>query len=171
MDHFSEQILKQTMDGKRILIIFGAVFAAIALCVASALFLQGMLFLPVVAMSGYGVYWVASSQSWEVEYAVTNGDIDIDRIVARRSRTCIVRVRGAKIESLRPVTAAVSTQGFARVVMAARRRQTATWYFTYQGKAGKTLVFFEPNNDVLEALKGGLSRVVAIETDRAIREM
>ena len=170
MDHFSEQILKQKMDGKRILIVLGALAAAVLLCAAAALFLPWMV-LPVVALTGYGVYWVASSQSWEVEYAVTNGDIDIDRIVARRSRTCIVRVRGAKIESLRPVTAQTSAHGFACVVMAARSRQSATWYFTYQGKAGKTIVFFEPNNDVLEALKSGLSRVVSIETDRALREM
>ena len=169
MDHFSEQILKQTMDAKRVLIILGAVAAAAALCAVAALYLPWMV-LPVVALCGYGVYWVASSQSWEVEYAVTNGDIDIGRIVARRSRTTIVRVRGAKIESLRPVTSQTSTQGFARVVMAARSRQTATWYFTYSGKAGKTIVFFEPN-DELNALKSGLSRVVSIETDRALREM
>ncbi len=170
MDSFCEQIIKQKMDTKRLLIVVGVTAAAVAVCALSAMLMM-WLFLPVAVLCGYGVYWVASSQSWEVEYAVTNGDIDIDRIVARRSRECIVRVRGEKIESLLPVTADTMNKRYDRVVMAARSPQTATWCFTYHSKKGSTIVLFEPNDEVLRALRGGLSRLVQIETDRALREM
>ncbi len=168
MDSFSEQIIKQALDAKRLLIIIGVVTVAIAACVASAIFAPWML-VPLLGLGGFGVYWVVSSQSWEVEYAVTNGDIDIDRIVARRDRKTIVRVRGAKILSLLPVSDEILNKPYARVVMAARTSASATWTFTYKSKQGLTLVLFEPSDDVLGALRDGLPRLVQIETDRALR--
>lgn len=170
LDSFSEQIVKQSMDAKRILVVLGAVVLAVALCAAAAVWFV-WLFFPVAALCGFGVYWVASSQSWEVEYAVTNGDIDIDRIIARRERKTIVRVRGEKIESLMPLSRVPRSQKFDRIVMAARSPKTATWCFTYHSKKGSTLVLFEPNADVLDALCRGLSRAVCVETNRALREL
>lgn len=170
MDSFSEQIVKQGLDDKRLLIVIGTVLGALAICVVTALFMLQLL-LPVICLCGFGIYWIASSQSWEVEYAVTNGDIDIDRIVAKRERKTIVRVRGQKIQSLLPVSNDILAKPYARVVMAARNSHTATWCFTYKGKAGMTLVLFEPSDDVLKALRDGLPRLVQIETDRAMRSM
>ena len=157
------------MDAKRILIVAATVCGVIAVCAVVMIFFQ-WLFMPVAALSGFGIYWIASMQSWEVEYAVTNGEIDIDRIVARRDRKKLVRVRGEKIEFLLPVSKLNSAQKYDRVVMAAHSKTTATWAFAYQGKMGKTLVLFEPNDEVLDALCKGLSRTVRIETDRAVRE-
>jgi len=170
MDSFSEQIVKQGLDGKRLLIVIGTVLAAVAICAVTALFMLQML-IPTIALCGFGIYWIATSQSWEVEYAVTNGDIDIDRIIAKRDRKTIVRVRGQKIQSLLPVSKEILAKPYGRVVMAARSAHSATWCFTYKGKAGMTLVLFEPNEDVLKALLGGLPRLVQIETDRAMRTM
>ncbi len=170
LDTFCEQILKQSMDGKRIGIIVLTVAAALVLSVVSLLWLP-WLFFPVAALSGFGIYWVSSMQSWEVEYAVTNGEIDIDRIIACRERKKIVRVRGEKIESLLPVSKTDMSKKYDRVVMAARSAKTATWAFTYKGKMGSTLVLFEPDENVLAALRDGLSRTVRIETDRVLREM
>lgn len=170
MDTFCEQILKQAMDVKRAMIVVATVVGALALDLAS-LFLLPWLFFPLAALSGFGIYWVASMQSWEVEYAVTNGEIDIDRIIARRDRKKIVRVRGEKIECLLPISMIDTSRRYDRVVMAARTKGSATWGFTYQGKMGSTLVLFEPNDEVLNALCKGLSRVVRIETDRALRNM
>ncbi len=157
------------MDAKRILIIAATVCGVIAVCAVVMIFFP-WLFMPVAALSGFGIYWIASMQNWEVEYAVTNGEIDIDRIVARRERKKLVRVRGEKIEWLLPVEKIPTSKRFDRVVMAARARSTATWSFAYQGKMGSTLVLFEPNDAVLDALSKGLSRTVQIETDRARRE-
>ena len=170
MDTFSEQILRQKLDFKRMLIILSCVVAAVIVCAVCFVF-SPMLFLPAAALCGFGLYWLISMQSWEVEYAVTNGDIDIDRIVARRDRKTIVRVRGEKIEALQPIRTLDRHKHFDRVVMAARSSSTATWYFTYHSKKGSTLVLFEPDDRVLKSLRGGLSRVVQIETDRAMRDM
>lgn len=168
MDSYSEQLVKQSMTGKQIAMIAGVIVAAIALWTVVAFFLP-MAFIWVAAGSGVGVYWVASSQSWEVEYNVTNGDIDIDRIVGKRSRKTIVRVRGNKIEQLLPCTKQPEGQ-FDRVVMAASKEQNATWYFTYYSKKnGKTIVLFEPNEKTLAELRRGLNRTVLAQTDAALR--
>lgn len=170
MDVFCEQIVKQSMTAKRVLVVIAAVLVLLGACAASLIFLP-MAFLPIAAFSGFGIYWVASMQSTEVEYEVTNGEIDIDQIIARRERKKIVRVRGAKLDFLLPVAQVPSDMKFDRIVMAARSKNQATWAFAYQGKKGYTLVLFEPSREVLEALCKGLSREVRIETDRARREM
>ena len=170
MDHFNEQIVKQRLDGKRIALISAATLAALALAFAAWLFLPWMT-AAVLALCGFGLYWLITSQSWEVEYAVTNGDIDIDRIVARRDRKTIVRVRGDKIESLLPVQAMPEGKTYDRTVMAAQSMSTATWAFTYRSKkSGSTVVYFEPNDSVLDNLKSGLNGTVRLETERALRE-
>ncbi len=169
MDSFAEQIVKQTMDGKRIAIVLGTLAAALVICGATLVFLPWML-IPVALGCGFGLYFIAGSQSWEVEYAVTNGDIDIDRIVARRDRKTIVRVRGDKIEHLLPTTAWKADKPYDRVVVASASKASATWVFTYHSpKGGSTLVYFEPNDAVLEALKVGLTPSVLMETRRAER--
>ncbi len=171
MDHFNEQIIKQQLTGKQIAMIVGAAFAAAAVCFATWLFVT-FLIAPVLALCGFGLYWLISSQSWEVEYAVTNGDIDIDRIVARRDRKTIVRVRGDKIESLLPVQAMPKDKVYDRVVMAAASPTSATWAFTYHSKkSGSTVVYFEPNDGILDNLIKGLSGTVRMETERALRAM
>ncbi len=171
MDSYSEQIVKQSLDAKRIAVIFGVIVAAVVLCGAALLFMQ-YVFLPLAAACGFGVYWVATSQFWEVEYTVTNGDIDIERIIARRQRKTIVRVRGNKIEHLLPIKASTPDKKYDRVVMAANSMKSATWYFTYYSKKnGSTIVYFEPNAKTLSELRDGLSRTVSIETDRVLREL
>lgn len=171
MDHFNEQIVKQHWEGKRIAMVIGAVVVTLALSFVSYLFMP-MITVPVLALCGFGLYWLISSQSWEVEYAVTNGDIDIDRIIARRDRKTIVRVRGDKIESLLPVQMMPKDKTYDRVVMAAQSMASATWAFTYHSKkSGSTVVYFEPNDGILENLKKGLSGTVRMDTERALREM
>ena len=167
MDSFAEQIVKQTMDGKRLAIVLGSFAAALGICAVTLMFMPWLL-IPVAVGCGFGLYFVAGSQSWEVEYAVTNGDIDIDRIVARRDRKTIVRVRGDKIERLLPIAVWQADKKYDRVVIASASKASATWVFTYHSpKSGATLVYFEPDDRVLEALKLGLTPTVLMETRRA----
>ena len=169
MDTFVEQIVKQKLDAGRLMRIVGVAAAALLINILAVIFLP-MVIILTLAAGGFGVWWVAASQSWEVEYSVTNGDIDIDRIISKSRRKRLVRVSGNKIESLLPVTPESRTRSYDRVVMAASSPQAATWYFTYHSKqGGHTIVFFEPEEKVLEALRRGLPRLVQIETDRALR--
>lgn len=163
MDHYEEQLVAVKKGAKE-----GALTALIVLAVAAiavlSLWFLGMFFVIITAGAIYGAYWLISGLSTEMEYCVTNGDIDIDRIVAKRKRKRIVSVRGGKILSLEKFDGTIPA-GFDRTVMAASSPTAAgCWRFTYHSKKnGRTQVIFEPSEAVLDELIGGLPRPLQIE--------
>lgn len=163
MDHYVEQLVAKQKGGREWGIIGGTIAVAAALAFLCFWFL-GPVFLIVLVGLVYGVYWIVSAQETEFEYCVTNGDMDIDSIVAKRKRKRIVSVRGGKIESLEPLSGSIPS-GFDRTVMAASSPTAAgCWRFTYHSKKnGHTQVIFEPNDAVLDELIGGLSRPLQLE--------
>ena len=171
MDTFIEQIVqkKKTM-GER-LIIVGVVLLALVISGAVALFVPS-LFLLVFALVCFGAWWLITNQNIEFEYSVTNGDIDVDSIIAKRKRKRLVSVSGRKIDSLLPYNPARSESGYQRVVMVAPSLQeSGLWSFTYHSKKnGHTLVVFQPDTRVLQALYNGLPKLVQMDTTRAARE-
>lgn len=174
MDAFVEQIVKKKKTNLNWALIFGAVVLAMLLIFFAFLFVGrvALLFTVIVMGVGGGAWWVVTEQNREFEYCVTNGDIDIDEIIAQRRRRRIVSVRGSKVEALLPYEKGKTvTQGFQRQVMAAPSLQaTGLWYFTYHSKKnGRTIVIFQPRDKVLEALYAGLQRTVQLDTDRALQ--
>lgn len=174
MDTFFEQIVKKKKSGGEKLLIVGTVLLALVLLALVLVFLQLPMLVALVLMGvGFGAWWVVTSQNKEYEYSVTNGDIDIDLIVAQRQRKRVVSVVGRKLEVLLPYEAGKTpTASFQRKVVAAPSlRESGLWYFTYQSKKnGHTLVVFQPNGRVLRALYGGLQMPVQLDTDRVLRE-
>lgn len=170
MDSFFEQIVKKKKGGKEWAVIFGVIAAALVLIV----FVWMLGVLAVIATVGiiYGAWWLATTQNVEFEYCVTNGDIDVDKIVARRKRTRLVSVPGRKIRALAPYDPAKPLGKFQRtVVVAPSLREEGLWYFTYHSKKnGDTLVVFQPDDRVLGAFYDGLPKLTQMDTARAARE-
>ncbi len=173
MDTFFEQIVKKKKSPLEWLIIVGTVIAGLAVILLAWRY-AGFLAAFIIVAALYGGWWLLTSQNKEYEYCVTNGDIDIDLIIARRSRKRVVSVAGRKIEALLPYEkGAVSTAAFQRVLVAAPSgRVKGLWYFTYHSKKkGHTLIIFQPSERVLKALRGGLSKLVQMDTDAAMQRM
>ena len=114
MDHYVEQLVVKEKGAKEWAIIAGSIFVAAALSVLSFLFL-GAFFIIFTVGFGYAAYMLITAQTLEYEYCVTNRDIDIDSIVAKRKRKRVVSVAGRKVESLEPFTGSVPA-GFDRTV-------------------------------------------------------
>ncbi len=170
MDTFFEQIVKKKKGGKEWAIIIGVVLAAVAL-IALVWMLH---ILAVIATVGivYGGWWLATTQNVEFEYCVTNGDIDVDKIIAQRKRVRLVSVAGRKIRALAPYDPQKPLGKFQRTVVAAPSlNESGLWYFTYHSKKnGDTLVVFQPDDRVLGALYDGLPKLIQMDTARAARE-
>lgn len=168
MDSFCEQIVKKKMGVKEWAIILLTVVVGLVLIVASWLFIT-QLFVFALAGICYGGYWLITAQSSEFEYCVTNGSIDVDRIIARRKRVRMVAVSGHKLETLRPLDMADLNKKYDRRVMVApSMNEEGLWTFTYRSKRnGYTLVVFQPDNRVLWELRGGLTKLVQRDTDAA----
>ncbi len=171
MDTFVEQIVSKKKGGREFGIIFLVVLGALVLTLALFLFIPMLLIL--VVGIGYGAWWLITNQNVEFEYSVTNGDIDIDQIIAQRKRKRIVSVSGSKIESLLPYNAAeYANRHFDRTVMAAPSAEAATWCFSYHSKKnGHTLVLFSPEERVLKALQGGLNKLVQLEMKKKAAQL
>lgn len=173
MDNFCEQILKKKKGALEWAIIVGTLLLALALAFLAFLFsglIPGM-FIIVLAGIAYGAWWLITTQNVEFEYCVTNGDIDVDQITARRKRKRLVSVAGRKIQSLQPYDPAAPLGQYQRRVMAAESlNEDGLWCFTYHSKKnGNTFVVFHPDMRVLKALYGGLPKLVQMDTARAAR--
>ena len=175
MDSFCEQIVKKSKGVKEWAIIIGTILLALALAFLAVLFgqyISGLLIFILVGI-GYGTWWLITNQSVEYEYCVTNGDIDVDKITARRKRKRLVSVAGRKIESLLPYDPTAPLGKYQRTVMVAPTLNTdGLWCFTYHSKKnGHTFVVFRPDQRVLCALYDGLPKLVQMATARAAREL
>ena len=171
MDSFFEQIVKKKKGLKEWAIIVGVIVAALVLLLLSLKFLGSLIIVAAVGII-YGAWWLATSQNVEFEYCVTNGDIDVDTIIAQRKRKRLVSVAGRKIRALAPYDPQKPLGKFQRTVMAAHSlNEEGLWYFTYHSKKnGDTLVIFMPDDRVLGAFYEGLPKLVQLDTARAARE-
>ena len=171
MDTFVEQIIKKKKGAKEFAVITGISIAFLLLTLISIYFLNVVALLVVFGL-GYGAWYLITSQNIEYEYSVTNGDIDIDEIIAQRKRKRVVSVVGSKIESLEPYYAETfASRPFDRRVIAApSEHESDLWCFTYHSKKnGHTIVIFQPEQRVLEALQVGLQPLVLHEMNKKIK--
>ena len=171
MDTFIELIVKKKKTAVDGLIIVGLILAALVVSLAAWLFLSafGLLF---AFGAFYGAWWLIGTRNIEFEYSVTNGDIDIDQIIAKRKRKRLVSVSGRKVESLLPYDPSKPQSGYQRVVVAApSANEAGLWCFAYHSKKnGRTLVIFQPDRRVWKALFGGLNKLVQLDAQRAMQE-
>lgn len=101
MDTFFEQIIKIKLTGKvKALITTIIVFDALLVCVLLylSLFLAPTIMLLVVAGAIYGGYKLITLLTIEYEYIYTNGDLDVDKIVAKSNRKRMVSIKCSEVE-------------------------------------------------------------------------
>ncbi|MBR7092160.1 MAG: hypothetical protein IKI50_03190 [Clostridia bacterium] len=171
MDSFVEQIVPRKNGARQWFVIVAVTLAAALLCAFLLLFLLPYVgvvaIVPVIALIALA-WWIVSGQSTECEYCITNGDLDIDLIIARRKRRRMVSVHGVRVEKAAPYRPELFADRYDRTVMAASSPEAPdVWAFTYRSKKnGYTLVLFEPNERVLDAFLRILPRSLQIEARR-----
>lgn len=101
MDTFFEQIVSIKKSGKSIALFSFIWLFALTLC--ALLFLTGILgsFTPILIVAiGYGAWWLTSKLNVEYEYIVTNGTMDVDKIINKSSRQRISSFELQNVERL-----------------------------------------------------------------------
>ncbi len=168
MDTFVEQIIVRKKTPQQVMLAIMIMMLTSFLVVFTWVRL-GPVALIVIAALGYGMWWLLSGMNIEYEYCITNGDIDIDKITARRKRERVVSVSLQKVE-----TAGVYRpeqwveRGVDRLVLAApSEKEEGLYCFSYRSKKrGHTLVVFQPNERVMEAFKQGLPRLIQRDLEK-----
>ena len=91
MDVFVEQLVRRRITAKDMFLSIIYVVLAIALFFF-LVFLMPVMFGEITSLPGailglaviYGAYYIISNMSIEYEYIVTNGEIDVDKVIAKR---------------------------------------------------------------------------------------
>lgn len=101
MDTFFEQLIKIKLNGKAKALV--SLIIAVDVLIVLALLYFAFIFAPaivllVVAAAIYGGYKLISLLTIEYEYIYTNGDLDIDKIVAQSNRKRMVSIKCSEIE-------------------------------------------------------------------------
>lgn len=167
MDNYMEKLVTKKRTAGDTLITVGIIFGAIVLIlfVMSIQVLQQLgISLLLVALIIYLGYRFITSRNIEYEYIVTNGDLDIDKIISKSKRKRLFSANCKEFDIVSPV----KSNSFSQSVQAIKNRIDASGsidspdaYFitlTYNGE--KTLVIFEPSDRMLKNFKTYIPRKV-----------
>lgn len=168
MDTFVEQIIYRKKTKTQVALAALIMALTSILVVMLFLFLRSLAFVLMLPL-GWLMWWLLSGMNIEYEYCITNGDIDVDRIVARRKRERVVSVALKKVESAgRYEPEKWQGRQVDRLVFAApSEKEEGLYYFSYRSKKrGYTLVVFQPNERVMEAFVKSLPRLIQLDMEK-----
>lgn len=168
MDIFNEHMVSRKLTGlqwvQRILIILAS--ALLALLGMAYLGQFGVL---VAAGVLYGGYWLFNSFNVEYEYSLTNGELDVDKIVNRKKRKRLLTVDCRKFEIMAHVqdTAHKAELQSGNIQTKLDVSSAANYGHAYfcifsDEKKGRVRLIFEPTEKMLTAIKTLIPRKLFI---------
>lgn len=120
---------------------------------------------------GYGGWRLLTGFSVEYEYTFTNGEIDIDKIIAQRKRKRMITVVCREVEAIGKYNPAAHKQAeYQTKIFSCADPDDAenTWYLIYRSvNFGKTLVVFTPPEKMLSAIRPFLPRLLQNDLHRS----
>jgi hypothetical protein len=167
MDTFLEKLVTRKKTLTDYLILAGTVIVGILLIMA-ALTIQILMQLGLSLLLAAGIiflgYRIITSRNIEYEYIVTNGDLDIDIIVAKRKRKRIFSANCKEFDIVSPV----KNSQFDHAVRNTKNRIDASssvdspdaYFITLNYKGERTLVIFEPSEKMLKNFRIYIPRKV-----------
>ncbi len=162
MDVFMEKIVARQRTGKDMLVTAGIIIAVPAAFILLMNIpylnkLVGSFWLLALAGLIYGAYHLIKSRSIEYEYIVTNGELDIDKIIAKRKRKRIFGASSKDVDILakyRGTHYEPSMDQIQNKIEAVSTMEADDIYFivlNYKGE--RTIVFFQPTEKMLDSLR------------------
>lgn len=167
MDTFLEKLVTRKKTLADYLILAGTVIVGMLLIMA-ALTIQILVQLGLSLLLAAGIiflgYRIITSRNIEYEYIVTNGDLDIDIIVAKRKRKRIFSANCKEFDIVSPV----KSSQFDHAVQNTKNRIDASssvdspdaYFITLNYKGERTLVIFEPSEKMLKNFRIYIPRKV-----------
>lgn len=158
MDTFFEQLIKRRKDTKDyVLIAVYAIAAVIALFILTTLYaipLVSMFAIPLQALVIFFAYRLISSRNIEFEYAVTNGDLEIDKILNRQKRSKLVSIESKSVEIMVPLgDSRIPAVDEKDIIDATTGNPDADIYCIVFGETGRKILLFEPTKRIADELK------------------
>lgn len=176
MDIFVEQIVKKETSGKdwalRVLIGIGiGVLSAVSLFIFFFMLPIPMAGLLLVCGICFGGYHLMTGLDCEYEYIVTNGEIDFDKIVAKRKRSRLITAKVSTFEAFGEYTENTPAPGSGVTIVSAVGinefgGDTKPYYADFRhASAGNVRVIFTPEEKVIDAIVPFLPRQIKVKLD------
>lgn len=165
MDNFAEQLVKRSETSadkaKRLILIIAGVFFTVVIAGLAVLQLTkpifAMLGLILAAVAGYGTYFAVQGSYVEYEYTFTNGELDVDKIVAKKKRTAMVSTDIKKFTAFGKYTDGMDESEDMTVVIASDNIASHEYYADFQHEEyGLTRLIFAPDERILDNIKKSL---------------
>lgn len=164
MDAFMEKIVKRKSGPADAAITVGLYVAAFLLMIVAIRFLDPSFGLIIGFGAFYGAWWVSGMRRLEFEYALTNGDFDIDKIIAQRKRKRIFSQNCKEFEVVARVDSTQYTpqvKAMESTIEACSSRMAKDLWFIvtrYNGKG--TVIYVELTDGMVEAMATFIPRKV-----------
>lgn len=163
MDIFTEFIVKKKKETADYLIAAGLIFAALLLTfiflftiVSKYLFGMGLL---LAVGAWWGAIYLIRMRNVEFEYILTNAELDVDKIMARRRRKRVISVNFKEIE----VCARIHDPDFKRqydnkegvtiLNLAGDLAEENVYFADFSKDGAKKRILFQPNEKIIESVK------------------
>ncbi|MCL2054356.1 MAG: DUF6106 family protein [Oscillospiraceae bacterium] len=163
MDIFVEQIVKKPPSGKdtALKLLTALAMGLVAVITTLLLFPIGILFLIFII---YITRLILSGYDSEYEYIVTNGELDIDKIIGKRKRRRLLTIKASDFTDYGELKNAPALDGEATLILAAgvsEESECCDYYAEFKHKSfGNARLIFSPDDRVKNALKPYLARAV-----------
>lgn len=164
MDCFAEQLVKREDTSsdkmKKYLIYGGGIFITIGFVILAILKMGSPLSIVMLLLSagmGYLTYYLGTSTYVEYEYTFTNGELDIDKITAKRKRTELLSVDVKSFTAFGKYSEDMSDSDDMTTVISSDNIASHEYYADFEcEKYGKTRLIFAPDEKILEYIRDSL---------------
>ncbi len=159
MDNFAEQLVKKNETSsdktRRVMIVVVGILFSAALAVLAFLQLGN----PLVALmgfvlavlSGYGTFNVVQNTHIEYEYAFTNGELDVDKIIAKKKRREMVSTNVRQFTAFGKYSDDIEETDDMTIIFATDNIASHEYYADFNDEnVGSARLVFAPDERMLE---------------------
>lgn len=167
MDVYKEQLIRVKPDSqdkmKKVMIVVG-MFCLCIMAIYFSIFIVP--YIPLGCLLIIGIVWggltLLKNLDYEYEYIFTNGDLDVDKIIAKakRKRLCTVKVSTFTNFCVYDEGVEPKTDVEASIVVTDGTDSTIYLAEFSHPDLGLCALYFSPNEEMLECIKGFLPRAL-----------
>ena len=173
MDVFVEYMVKKQNTGKDVLLkvvyaVLGVGLLFLSFILSPFLGMFGSIAILIGCGAVYGAYYLITSMNVEYEYIITNGEMDVDKIIARRRRKRLLTANARRFDEFGAYNhQTLASRNFAnRVYACTAPEDPGNYYAVFNHPTlGETLLVFTPNDKVLDSMRSFIPRQAG---DRAV---
>ncbi|MBR4720613.1 MAG: hypothetical protein IK057_02495 [Clostridia bacterium] len=163
MDIFREQLVVRKKNNKDIAIIAGIIALAFVLSLVVMSFLGSLSFLLLCGI-WFGAWWLVTGKNIEYEYIITSNILDIDKIMAKRSRKRMESIDLKEAERFMPISDMPKTD--IKIVDATPNGiEDGVYGIDFKSKAQTKRLLFKPDKEFLNLAKMACPSLVVLRNE------